>query len=326
MEFIGQGNKEGYKLRGDQVEYLREYNKDNPLWHLNLAGAEHILPYPADSDMWDSSLGYTYPGADGTWIRDIWDFNKQIPKQPEGPAGDKSHLTPELVNTEGQNYDQWLMDSESGAWIPINKPDNMVSTWWGDMPQQEALDRGTEEMAQVINHEQIHNKLFDPYYGAYPNALKEIFQGSDFGPWYDFGETWAPTIRIEQEPRFTPNPHAENPWQHTEWVDKTVFGPPSHYEKNELATQMLDNMIHPNHPWIDNAHRLSNLNLNNTLYPGMDRPGQGALGYEGTVDYLQDRMTPFYEQIKADAEKGYVQDSIWSTPEFLRGPRTIGYR
>ena len=44
----------------------------------------------------------------------------------------------------------------------------------------------------------------------------------------------------------------------------------------------------------------------------------------GPKKFLFEKTQPFYDQLLDDAEKGYVQDSVYATPSHLWGIRTQG--
>ena len=130
-------------------------------------------------------------------------------------------------------------------------------------------------------------------------------------------------------------------WQEYESEGWAPTGTSPSFEQNELLTQQINKLIHPDAPgnwWGDEAIVYPAGGFN---FHAMDRPGQGPLSYEyhyknddGVREYVPysnkspmalflDKVSaPFYKQLLSDSEKGYIQDSIWSTPKFLQGGKT----
>ena len=158
---------------------------------------------------------------------------------------------------------------------------------------QSFIDWRDNRIARTGVHESIHNALDD----AYPNAIAQMLRGTS-------------VLGV--------------PMDETPFLGKRES--PS-YQQNELLTQALTELISPreSHPEMP-----ANASMGSQIYAdydwshwNMDRPG-GPMTKEGLDKFLFDKTQPFYEQILDDAEKGYIQDSIWATPPHLWGIRTKG--
>jgi len=333
MYFKGQGNKKDWGLRDDQVSYLENFYKDNPLYKLGLLDIENIRPYHLDPQsrggINSNTYGYTYPWIDDNlYVQGIETLNDEI----------------DFSRTLHQKGPQF--------------------------PTQEYFDNLNIQKARTGSHEAIHNKLFgdtdnyneDNYFsnedrtGAYPNAIAEMLRGTsalgqpgdttgfmEFGNQYDWYPTGKPHPGFESYKAFDGSQVSyiddEPMWQEYESEGWAPTGTSPSFEQNELLTQQINKLIHPEDPgnwWGGGA----------TVYPAdgfnfhaMDRPGQGPLSYEhyftdddGRAAYtpysnespmalfLDKVSAPFYKQLLSDAEKGYVQDSIWSTAAYGQKP------
>ena len=167
----------------------------------------------------------------------------------------------------------------------------------------------------------------------------------EFGNQYDWYPTGKPHPGFESYKAWDGSQVSyiddEPMWQEYESEGWAPTGTSPSFEQNELLTQQINKLIHPDAPgnwWGDEAIVYPAGGFN---FHAMDRPGQGPLSYEyhyknddGVREYVPysnkspmalflDKVSaPFYKQLLSDSEKGYIQDSIWSTPKFLQGGKT----
>jgi len=351
MYFKGQGNKKAFELRQDQTDYLTNFNKDNPLFEngLNLLSLDDIRPYHLDpqaqaspdfaKEMKDSSLGYTYPWGDdkNLYIRDIETLNDPI------------------IPINYNENKQFPMQFGGKGGIPGGKEDFYHQKYWNDYLNEDMANTVTHEGIHQKLWKAYPNAIKEMLRGT-----SELGQADDWGGTLAFGNQydWYPTGK--PHPGFETYEAFDGAFpsfidDHPMWVESETegwgpSGPSPAYQQDELLTQQLTNLIHGG----------SYLNPSDFIFAHMDRPGQKALSWQGpdrnadglTWDewsetvfddrgnwigndddwfdsvsqktglqtFLDKVSAPFYEQILSDAEKGYVQDSIWSTAAYGQKP------
>ena len=180
--------------------------------------------------------------------------------------------------------------------------------------QQKIADFYSNRMARTGLHEAIHSTMLDRRKGAYPNAINRMLKGtSELGVGGNTTNFLGKRVPVG-------NPHV--------YETKLVESPyDSYYEQNELITQDLTERLMP-----QTAHPLmpKNASMDPAVRPNfpystwnMDKPG-GPMTEDGIRNFVHKTTEPFYEQLKSDAEKGYIQDSVYATPSHLWGIRTQG--
>jgi len=290
-------------------DYFKKQYKDNALANIEYAtdrgyllDPESFLPYwhngqAVDPNWTDDQLGtagYTYPGEEEIYLRNLHYAGMEV--DPVAP------LAP-YINKRAKNWKaEQAIHMEENARLAAIKTQKLRDT----------ADWESANIARTGTHEAIHSNLLDPSRGAYPNAITQMLKGTS----------------VLGVPNDT-----------TRFLGKRTYGPPNinnqysalrespEYEQNELLTQALTEYIDPrqDHPEMpENATMGSTINADyDYSHWNMDKPG-GPMTKEGLDKFLFEKTKPFYNQLLDDAEKGYVQDSVYATPSHLWGIRTDG--
>jgi len=180
--------------------------------------------------------------------------------------------------------------------------------------QQQMADFYSDRMARTGLHEAIHSTMLDRRKGAYPNAINQMLKGTS-----ELGVGGSTTNFLGKRVPVG-NPHVYE----TKLVESS-YDP--YFEQNELITQDLTErlMSQPVYPFMPKNASMDPAVRPNFPYStwNMDKPG-GPMTEDGIRNFVHKTTEPFYEQLKSDAEKGYIQDSVYATPSHLWGIRTQG--
>ena len=314
MALVNEGNTSGlgyqppWEMSGQVANYLDETYKDNPLANIEyytgggyLLNPKQYLPFYEDPDHNPADYG-KYGGYAPIGSEDIYVANIDYAGHQVGPM---APFVPDPSSGASKHVQRMIHEDEYNRLV-------------------EQADWQSSQIARTGLHESIHSNLFDRYEGAYPNAIAQMLKGTS--------ELGIPASRNRYLGKRVPigNPHID-------YSSRYIPEPrDAYFEQNELLTQalteLLDPMTAPPNATLDMYDADGNLvprlpYLGKTEYDyskwNMDKPG-GPMTKEGLNKFLFDKTQPFYEQILDDAEKGYVQDSIWATPPHLWGIRTKG--
>lgn len=180
--------------------------------------------------------------------------------------------------------------------------------------QQQMADFYSDRMARTGLHEAIHSTMLDRRKGAYPNAINQMLKGTS-----ELGVGGSTTNFLGKRVPVG-NPHVYE----TKLVESS-YDP--YFEQNELITQDLTErlMSQPVYPFMSEGMIMPPAVRPNYSYStwNMDKPG-GPMTEDGIRNFVHKVTQPFYEQLESDAEKGYIQDSVYATPSHLWGIRTQG--
>lgn len=178
--------------------------------------------------------------------------------------------------------------------------------------QQQMADFYSDRIARTGLHEAIHSTMLDRRKGAYPNAINQMLKGTS-----ELGVGGSTTNFLGE--RIYGPPNINN-----QYVE-SMFDP--YFEQNELITQDLTErlMSQPVYPFMSEGMIMPPAVRPTYSYStwNMDKPG-GPMTEEGIRGFVHKATEPFYEQLERDAEKGYIQDSVYATPSHLWGIRTQG--
>ena len=178
--------------------------------------------------------------------------------------------------------------------------------------EQQMADFYSDRMARTGLHEAIHSTMLDRRKGAYPNAINQMLKGTS-----ELGVGGSTTNFLGE--RIYGPPNINN-----QYVE-SMFDP--YYEQNELITQDLTErlMSQPDYPFMSEGMMKPPAVRPTYSYStwNMDKPG-GPMTEDGIRGFVHKVTQPFYEQLERDAEKGYIQDSVYATPSHLWGIRTQG--
>ena len=180
--------------------------------------------------------------------------------------------------------------------------------------EQLMSDYQSDKMARTGLHEAIHSTMFDRRKGAYPNAINQMLKGtSALGMGGNTTNFLGDRVGVG-------NPHV--------YQTESVYSPyDPYFEQNELLTQSLTERLMPQpvYPFMSEGMMMPPAVRPVYDYStwNMDKPG-GPMTEDGIRNFLEQTTEPFYNQLESDAEKGYIQDSVYATPSHLWGIRTQG--
>jgi hypothetical protein len=308
-----------YDMPKQVKNYLDNYYSNNPFSNIEyyegggkLLNSEHMKPLYMHEDFdpsWYENTGGLAPDGDEfTYITNIENVGQQVPLPPLKP------LVSNIVDPKNPNYaaavaqkerlDKMAMEMAKANQIEEHQELQAHADWESDY------------IARVGIHEAIHSNMLDREKGAYPNAIAQILKGTS--------ELGIPARRgdIDQSAWFRKRVDAGG--HHAGVTKYQRINKDPYFEQNELITQALTEL---NTPRVDppNAYFGPDLIWGNYDYStwNMDKPG-GPMTQQGLEKFLFEKTQPFYDQLLDDAEKGYVQDSIYATPPHLWGIRTKG--
>jgi len=314
MALANEGNTSGlgyqppWEMSEQVANYLDEIYKDNPLANIEyytgggyLLEPKQYLPFYADPDHNPADYG-KYGGYAPVGSEDIYVANIDYAGHQVEPLAPLAPFKPDPSVKLTDRFQELVHEDQYKKRMEAYEEQQALADWQSG------------NIARTGLHESIHSNLFDRYEGAYPNAIAQMLKGTS--------ELGIPASRNRYLGKRIPigNPHIDSSKYIPEYRD-------AYYEQNELLTQALTELLSPRqpHPQMPaNAHMGSPIHADYDYSKWhMDKPG-GPMTKEGLDKFLFEKTQPFYEQILDDAEKGYIQDSIWATPPHLWGIRTKG--
>ena len=293
--------------------YLDNYYSNNPFSKIEyyegggkLLNSEHMKPLYMHEDFdpsWYADTGGLAPDGDEfTYIANIDQVGQQVPLPPLAP------FYPAKVDPKNPDYAAAVARKEKMDRIAIEMAkENQIKE---HQEMQAIADWESDYIARVGIHEAIHSNMLDREKGAYPNAIAQILKGTS--------ELGIPASQTRFGERVDAGGH------HAGITKYQKSNKDPYFEQNELITQALTEL---NTPRVDPPNGYFGPDLINANYDystwNMDKPG-GPMTQQGLEKFLFEKTQPFYDQLLDDAEKGYVQDSVYATPPHLWGIRTKG--
>ena len=291
-----------YNMPNQVKNYLDSFYGPNPFSNIayyeggggKLLNSEKMKPLYMAKNFKPSCLGniagLAPDGDEFTYIDNLNKVGQQVPLPPLKPWL-KANVNPKNKDYAAAVRQKENLDrlSREGA------KNNQIKE---QQKMQAQADWESDYTARVGVHESIHSNMLDRDKGAYPNAIAQILKGTSvlgipasqtrFREYVDAGGHHAGITEYKQ-------------------TDRDPY-----FEQNELITQALTELNTPRvdppeHVFVSNP---INGNYNYSTW-NMDKPG-GPMTQEGLEKFLFEKTQPFYNQLLDDAEKGYVQDSIWS--------------